>query len=256
LERFYRRFGFKPNRGRNKDFQMSISDTMSREPGAPQRDRVREDQAEYTAAHPVSSGGGELRVEDRRDVPAGTTLQLFSSDEAPAASLARTQTHTGLIETGRFASGIKQVKRWQDAAHIFAPLRKSPQESVMALVVDAKARPLAVIRHSIGDQSASRVVPSLLTGAIGKVEHAAGVWFGHNHPSGMAGQSDADFQITQRLHELMRGSGIDPLGMVVVTPGGLEASFYHPGSGYGEEAVGRPTLAARTKRGAVPMLER
>src|SRR5206468_2125958 len=91
---------------------------------------------------------------------------------------------------------------------------------------------------------------------IGKVEHAAGVWFGHNHPSGMAGQSDADFQITQRLHELMRGSGIDPLGMVVVTPGGLEASFYHPGSGYGEEAVGRPTLAARTKRGAVPMLER
>ena len=26
----------------------------------------------------------------------------------------------------------------------------------MALVVDAKARPLAVIRHSIGDQSASR----------------------------------------------------------------------------------------------------
>lgn len=224
-------------------------------------DRVREDQATYTAAQPVPAEGGNLSVGERargsRDVQSGANLQLFTSDQAPAASRSITGTRVGLAETGRFSSGIKQVKRWQDAAHIFAPLRKSPQEHIMALVVDAKGRPLAVLRHQIGNQTGAGVVPHILIGAIGKVEGAAGVWFGHNHPSGVTEQSGADESITNQLHDYMRGSGIDPLGMVVVTPGGMKASFYHPaihGGGGSEE--GRTTAAARGKRTSVPVMER
>lgn len=257
LERFYRRFGFVSNRGRNKDYALSLYDNMYRKPGAPGRDRIREDQAEYS----VSTPGGDVGVEERGrapgDVQPGANLQLFSSDQAPAPADPRTQTHTGLVETGRFASGIKQVKRWQDAAHIFAPLRKSPQENFMALVLDAKARPLAVLRHSVGTPSSAVAIPHIIVGAIGRIQDAAGVYFGHNHPSGTTEQSQADELITNRLHDLLRGSGIDPLGMIVVVPGGQKASFYRPNWGYRGGDPGYTTPASRAnKRLSVPVLER
>lgn len=52
-----------------------------------------------------------------------------------------------LVTTGEMHTGITEVTQWEDAAHIVAPLRKSPQEVMAALVLDGDNRPLAVIRY-------------------------------------------------------------------------------------------------------------
>lgn len=224
-----------------------------------EHDFISEHQTDFFGAAkvPESVGVSPRRKEGApAPAPGGSQLQMFTPDSAPAPRNARTASRTQLAEIGRFHSGIKQVRKWQDAAHVFAPLRKSPQESMMALAIDAAGKPLAVLRHSIGDQTGAGAVPHLIIGALTKVPHIAGVYFGHNHPSGEVGQSGADIMITNKLHDLMRGSGIDPLGMIVVGPGTTKASFYHPETGYPESVTGEVTPAPRRKAGSVPVVER
>src|SRR3546814_1529292 len=67
-------------------------------------------------------------------------------------------------------------------------------------------------------------MPAIL-GGIHRIGGAAKVWFAHNHPGGEARQSGADIKLTDMLIETLRGTGVEPQGMIVVAPGG-DASFY------------------------------
>jgi hypothetical protein len=181
-------------------------------------------------------------------------LDIFANAAAPApaSQAARLAQSVKLAHIGEFRSGIKQVKTWQDAAHILAPLRKNPQENMVALVVDKTGKPLAVIRHTIGVSDGASVEPWSLAGSIVQVPGASSVYFAHNHPSGVVSQSNADESITKKLHNLLKGSGILPRGMIVVGPNSRTASYFLPEMGSGIEA---PIPAAR-RSGTVPMQER
>src|SRR3546814_17181504 len=67
-------------------------------------------------------------------------------------------------------------------------------------------------------------MPAIL-GGIHRISGAAKVWFAHNHPGGEARQSGADIKLTDMLIETLRGTGVEPQGMIVAAPGG-DASFY------------------------------
>ncbi len=216
----------------------------------------------------VEEGGTTYEVNERAKQPrikrtdpnAPQQLDILANASAPAAAgnAARLATSARLNPIGEFRTGIKQVKTYQDAAHIFAPWRKMPQEHMGALVLDKRGTPLAVIRHTIGVSDGASVEPWSLAGAIMQVPGAAKVYFGHNHPSGKVDQSQADHFITDKLHKLLEGTGIKSMGMIVVAPGSKSASHYVSklgGFDEGQEQQGRMTIAARTGR-AIPIYDR
>lgn len=205
------------------------------------------------------------------NVPAGAPVQveLFTPGGEPVAQptdFARRfppqlKNRIKLVDVGTFKSGIGRVRNWQDAAHIIAPIRKSPQENMVALVVDQASRPIAIIRHTLGTIDAAAVEVWSLGGAIAAVPGAARVYFAHNHPSGGAAQSQADRHITSLLGNVLEGSGIHPEGMIVVVPGSRNASWLElipTTSSYrgalGLETIGPVTTAAR--RAGVPIKTR
>lgn len=173
-------------------------------------------------------------IAERRRNPGQLDILFPPNDGAVAAEKAvkreapKFSTRTALVETGRFFTGITKIASWQDAAHLIAPLRKSPQEQMLAVVVGADGKALSVIRHTIGVADGASVEPWSLVGAIAAVPGARQVYFAHNHPSGRLDQSAADRAITTRLHDLLNGSGIMPRGMIVVAPGQTRATYYSP----------------------------
>lgn len=231
---------------------------------------LREDGASYERTNgPVSTvgeGGGDAdanagarRRSGRADALRGQ-LDLFVHTPRQARAVSaearqRYATEVKSVTTGVFRSGISQVNTWQDAAHIIAPLRKSPQEQVLALVVDGQGKPLRVIRHTIGGVDSAQVYTVPLLGAVSGTPGARAVYFAHNHPSGSIGQSGADRSLTSRLHGLLEGSGIEARGMIVVAPQSRQASYYLPSS---DENRDRLPVANRTGAGStlVPQVER
>jgi Inorganic Pyrophosphatase/RadC-like JAB domain len=213
--------------------------------------KIGEETTHYAVREPPSSAKAPKNLRSAAGVP---QLDLFANAAAPApaSQAARLAQSVKLAHIGEFRSGIKQVKTWQDAAHILAPLRKNPQENMVALVVDKAGKPLAVIRHTIGVSDGASVEPWSLAGSIVQVPGASSVYFAHNHPSGVVSQSNADESITEKLHNLLEGSGILPRGMIVVGPNSRTASYFLPEMGSGIEA---PIPAAR-RSGTVPMQER
>jgi diguanylate cyclase (GGDEF)-like protein len=215
---------------------------------------LKEDGAQYHTGLLLPPPGG-VEAGARRAIPPGqASLDFFApaKDPVPATRAARGISATHLVQTGHFSSGIDRVHRWEDAAHIIAPLRKQPQESLMAVVTDSSGKVLAVIRHTTGTSSESHVETSALVGAVARVPGAGKAWFAHNHPSGTVDQSAADKAITIRLERLMRGSGVEPQGMIVVAPGLKTASYYS--GNIGHDSLGEVT--AKPRRGQVPIQER
>jgi Inorganic Pyrophosphatase/RadC-like JAB domain len=213
--------------------------------------KIGEETTRYALRKPSPSTRTPKNVRPAGAVP---QLDLFANaaTPTPATQAARLAQSVKLAHIGEFRSGITQVKTWEDAAHILAPLRKNPQENMTALVVDKAGKPLAVIRHSIGASDSANVEPWSLAGSIVQVPGASSVYFAHNHPSGVVSQSGADEAITKKLHNLLEGSGILPRGMIVVGPNSKTASYFLPEMGYGIES---PIPAAR-RSGQVPMQER
>src|SRR5690606_19454576 len=64
--------------------------------------------------------------------------------------------------------------------------------------------------------------------------------------------SQADEFITERTANVFEGTGIEPVGMLIVAPGTREATFFPPRGTYRTEPM---TKASRRGR-AVPQLER
>lgn len=206
-------------------------------------DSVHEDVASYTTDYEISNptgaaaesggsegGSGKGSGDVHASAPVSGWMDLFTPegkepDPARARSLAR---KVKQVRIGSFKTGITKIEDASDVAHILAPLRKEPQESMMALVTDKNDHPLAIIRHTVGVTNAVSVEPHILLGAIHSTEDAAKVWFGHNHPSGNPLQSGADINLTRKLDANLEGTGVEVMGMVVVTPGG-KASMFTPG---------------------------
>lgn len=206
---------------------------------------VREDPSGKRAAAP-----------GRRDVrpAAGVQLDIFqnAAKPEPAARAARLLGRTKHIETGSFKTSLDRINNWQDAAHLIAPLRKSPQEQMLAIVLDKSRRPLAVVRHSVGVIDASNVDAALLNGTIVRIPGAAQVYYAHNHPSGQITPSQDDEIITRALARGLEGTGIEPVGMIIVGPNRTDATFFAPG-GADEQ---RPIRRASRRKHAVPQIER
>ncbi len=179
------------------------------------------------AARRIARGFGE-----RAAVPLAAGVggaALVQPEEAEAGV-------TGLVKSirgGEFPIGVQGVETPQQAANVFAGLRKSPQEELQALVADADDRPLELIRHTRGTSNASSLELPALMGAIADVPGAQSVWFGHNHPSGVLEPSSADFAATGALSSGLRPAGIEPRGMLIVGPGGREATYMGAGPGTG-----------------------
>ncbi len=177
---------------------------------------IREDAATYGA------------VSDRSGKAEGPQMDLFmQKPQLPASKrLFKALTKTSMVSVGKFNTGIALVTNWQEAAHIVAPLRKSPQEKLIALVLNKVDEPLAILQHSIGSASGASVEFWALAGAIARVPGAKKVYLSHNHPGGLPSQSNADYAVTDRFAKIMDRSGIESLGMIVVAPGNRQATFY------------------------------
>lgn len=222
---------------------------------------LREDGASYGKATPVLPTAESSAVL----APAGPTyngkrvaasvpdgqLSLFLPEPAIGRERARFANRAIPVRIGSFASGVSIVNGADDAAHIIAPLRKSPQEKMVALVLDKDRKPLAVIQHSLGAVDAADVEPWSLLGAIAQVKGARSVFFAHNHPSGKVEQSDADRSVTRKLESIMRDSGIEMMGMLVVAPGSRAASYQVAG-----EQSSRLSIRKDARRYSVPVMER
>lgn len=168
--------------------------------------------------------------------------------------------------------GPTHVSNPETAAYVLDHLGQYAQENFVSLVTDKYDRPLAVIRHHVGTVDGASVDPRYTLGAIAGVKGAAKVWFGHNHPSGRAELSGADRNLTKRLHQLLRGSGIEGKGILAITPEGF-ASYWNgqaesPQQDYmaqWQQPIGRPVkiikipeferILPRNSTGDLPLIE-
>jgi len=135
-------------------------------------------------------------------------------------------TSTAFSEAKRVNVGFDQAATPEQAAHITAGLRKSPQEQLVALVVDENDRPIQIIRHTIGLQAETSAEPFSFLGAIANTPGAKGYWISHNHPSGSAKLSRADTRLTDVFEELSKNTGIENRGILAI--GKDKFAFYNP----------------------------
>ena len=157
-----------------------------------------------------------------RTATGAVSLDLFSPSnlehtaEQAAGRIARFATDVAQIRVGTFRSGVERVETPEDAAHVFAPLRKSAVEQFFTLVLDKAKRPLAVIQGGIGNKTQTSVFPGMVAEAAHSIPGAHTVWVAHNHPSGLAEPSRADEVITIAIDKVLSGTGIELAGHIVV----------------------------------------
>lgn len=178
------------------------------------------------------------RKRARRADDAQIALDLEPPDSVPAA---RTQArdnfliHYRRVPTGQFPVGLDTVTTPEEAAHVFAPIRKRAEEVFMALVLDDNGKILDLQMHGKGVRDGATVEPSIVIPAVAAVPGAARVYFAHNHPSGIPNRSRADQRITDALVKGLDGTGIRFDGHVVVTVSGkIDVIQYDQSPGAGE----------------------
>ncbi len=155
-------------------------------------------------------------------------------------------------KTSTIKTGLTEVNSPQDALHVISSFSNYAQEQMVALVLGANNKVLQIVRHTAGLNDSSMVDPGVLAGSIHGIKGAKSVYFAHNHPSGKANQSKADRDITDKLTELLRGTGIESKGMLVTVIGN-EGTFYNSDE-HVEDIDITETHAERTKN--IPVTER
>ena len=178
---------------------------------------------------------------------------LFVGANKKGAPVSRLAAKVAQVRTGQITTAFPQVRTWDEAAHATAQLRKFPQEHFLSLVLDGSGKILAALRHTIGVRDGSQVSVSLVAGSIYAIPGAKQVVFAHNHPSGVARLSAADVSITRRLYDLMKGTGVEPWGILAV--GGGQYGFIDTRFGEASGEQERPIPPGR-RRTEVPILER
>lgn len=194
--------------------------------------------------------GGKVYAESVWAEPGRAVYNLYDEDEIPGkgrddlreprsggkggvhapAALQGLQELAENQKVGTVRSAIRTVESPEDLAHVTDFLRQKAQETFVAVVTDKGGKVLAIHRHTLGGRTGASVYPGVIAGAIHSTPKAAKVWFSHNHPSGLPDLSPADRNITDKLHDLLRGSGIEVGGIIAVGRNNT-AGFYSPGSG-------------------------
>jgi len=184
--------------------------------------------------------GGKLGYEIPKDITrepvdvAPVQADLFDTEDIADPETSEAQLKDNFfvkykqVATSSFKVGIDAVSSPEDAAHMFAPLRKRGQEAFYVLVLDADGKPINMIRHSEGQKDFSSVDPLTIAAAVASTEGAASVWFGHNHPSRRMMPSDADRSITEKINKTLDGTGIGFDGHIIVGDGGKAVFFDEP----------------------------
>lgn len=232
---------------------------------------IEEGEAVYGTPSPLSAGterrepGGHAVAQARTPdgaLPGRTgQFELFTPEGRPVprqvAVASRSLARVALVSTGRFSTGFQTIDDWTKAAHVIAPIRKSPQETLVALALDAEQRPLAVFRHTLGQVAGAEVEPWSLLGAVSAVPGIRSVYFAHNHPSGRVTASQADRTITRTLVDALRGSGIEAKGMLIVGPGSRHATLIPAEASGGVSPDLQDAVATASRSaGAVPEVGR
>lgn len=173
----------------------------------------------------------------------------------PGSGLSAGQPLVHYTQTGTLPSGLARATTPAEIAHIAAGLRKSADENLLAIVTDSAGNLLRVHRVAKGGREAVQL-PGLgeMAASVASTPDAEKVWLVHNHPTGDPTQSEVDGALTRAFADYMRGTGIEPQGMVAVAHGSGHFSFYQPGSLDDGQAAKAMLPLARTS--AVPVLER
>lgn len=103
-----------------------------------------------------------------------------------------------------------------DVASALASIRKHPQENLLMLLTDGDGMPISVLRHSIGGKAHTGVEPDIIIGHAARVPKAKNMWLVHNHPSGVSELSNPDLQMSKRVAQILRGTGIQYRGLMAV----------------------------------------
>lgn len=104
----------------------------------------------------------------------------------------------------------------RDALLLLERLRTCRREEVVAIMLDARHRPVGVETVAVGGINASRLQPRDVFGPALRGS-AVAVIIGHNHPSGDAAPSRADRVVTAALRAAGEMLGVAVLDHVIVT---------------------------------------
>ncbi|NBX72667.1 MAG: hypothetical protein EBQ89_00005, partial [Alphaproteobacteria bacterium] len=174
-------------------------------------------------------------------------LQSIHTVQLPTGQFATT---TGFSTVQPIRTGFEFAKTPEQVAHITAGLRKSPQEQLVAVVLDKYDRPIQIIRHTIGISNQAAVEPFSLAGSIANTPGAKSFYISHNHPSGLSDLSAADKQISMMLNNLTANTGIENKGIMAVGKGTY--SFSSP---LGQEIVNQ-NIPPAIRNKSINMVER
>jgi RadC-like JAB domain-containing protein len=191
--------------------------------------------------------------EARATEAAGERGNLSAAGELPPGEYAR---HTEIVTDSQRELGTAKVTTPQEAAQAFSALGRGAKERFDALVTDKDGKPLAIVGSSVGTHDAASVFPAIVAAEAFRVEGAAHIWFGHNHPSGQPSLSIPDRQIAAKLNNIFEGSSIEPHGIHAIAGGAEESgrAWHYAEPGTTTEHGG--VTSTLTGKISVPVIER
>ena len=169
--------------------------------------------------HPVPAAARARRAAAAVEPAANRDVQRAGElrDTAAPAGDYIVRTTVGSTEQRKLGASI--VKTASQAAAATQYLYKSPVERFDAIVTDAQHKPLAVVGGFKGAISQTSVYPATVVAEAIRIDGAAHIWLSHNHPSGIADLSRADINLWDVIRDVLRGSGIEPMGLIAVGNG-------------------------------------
>ena len=213
----------------------------------------------------VEGGGGQLTTSIAENkLGYGDKAQeqgaLFNTDTAesgrtsrrrPSAVSRKQEVFTERI--GSYRAGTSKIRSIDDVSEIARNLLDDPQETFAAILTKDDGTVHSVHRISRGGISSSIVQPVVAVGQALNTEGVTGLWFIHNHPSGVAELSEEDKNVGDRLFRLAQGSGATVHGIMAVTPTEYVAMNYYEG---GVRDTTGKMLKKRPQTETIPVVER
>lgn len=216
-----------------------------------QKEARRREKLVTEVAVPAATGS------DTQQGSTPTTGDLFAPGTLPG-STARTVNNIHVeaevqrkvkLPKGRILTAV-------DAAHAFKELNTWPRERFQMIGVDAKGRPVAFYDLFSGRLTQTSVYPREIWLNLYQTPGVRGVWFAHNHPSGVPDPSRADELLTEQLKEMLKpGMGVTYHGHVIIAGDKFRSiDDYYTGTVAGSDAF--RVEPRKTGFVTVPVMER
>lgn len=161
----------------------------------------------------------------------------------------------GQVQVGTFSHQGGPIRSGQDVARLVRPLAKKAQENLCLVCLDQNKNPIAVLRHTVGSESASQAFAHLMLGSVYEVPGTSSFWMVHNHPSASPDQSNPDIHMTRLIADMVNITNAPAFeGSVVVTNEGTGSTITMKKGAQQEKFTIAPNLESPTQ--TVPFLER